>query len=262
MATAIALPVEERLAPPEFPEAELPSFAPLPKYEDLPETDGSIVENFQEHPQGLLLTDSIKPVLEKRFPDGLFCIGQDSGIYWRPIPDEPLEGCKSPDWFLILGVPQNRDGQFRRSYVLWEETVAPLIVVEFVSKSGKEERDRTPMKGKFWVYEQGIRIPYYAIFDGFRGKLDVFETVEARYQAMKPNERGHFAIKPLGLELGLWLGSYIGSEATWLRWYDENGVLLPCGHERADAERQRADAIQLELDRLREIMRARGIDPD
>jgi hypothetical protein len=57
------------------------------------------------------------------------------------------------------------NGQFRRSYVLWQEYLAPLIVLEFASGNGSEERDNTPMTGKFWVYEQAIRVPFYGIYE-------------------------------------------------------------------------------------------------
>jgi hypothetical protein len=58
----------------------------LPDHTQLPESDGTFVKNFQEHPQSILLTTSIWPVLEQLHPDGQFCIGQDSGIYWQPGP--------------------------------------------------------------------------------------------------------------------------------------------------------------------------------
>lgn len=61
----------------------------LPTHLDLPESDGTFVKNFQEHPQSVLLTDSIRPILEKKHPDRRFAIGQDSGIYWRLT--DPLE---------------------------------------------------------------------------------------------------------------------------------------------------------------------------
>jgi len=51
-------------------------------------------ENFQEHPQSLILTDSIGPVLQQRHPDGQYCIGQDCGIYWREA--EPPEKALKP----------------------------------------------------------------------------------------------------------------------------------------------------------------------
>jgi hypothetical protein len=49
----------------------------------LPDSDGTFVKNFQEHPQSLILTDSIGQILQQRHPDGQYAIGQDCGIYWR-----------------------------------------------------------------------------------------------------------------------------------------------------------------------------------
>jgi Uma2 family endonuclease len=64
------------------------------------------VKNFQEHPQSLLLTDSLGSVLQKLHPDEQYCIGQDFGIYWRET--EPLEkGAEAPDWMQQNGNLQN-----------------------------------------------------------------------------------------------------------------------------------------------------------
>ncbi|MFM7363826.1 MAG: Uma2 family endonuclease, partial [Cuspidothrix sp.] len=114
----------------------------LPDHTQLPESDGTFVKNWQEHPQSILLTESITPVLQKRHPDGQYCIGQDLGIYWR-ITDPPERGAEAPDWFYVPNVPLLLNGQFRRSYVLWQEYISPLIALEFVSGNGAEERDKT-----------------------------------------------------------------------------------------------------------------------
>src|SRR5438552_7966910 len=84
-----------------------------PDHTQLPETDGSIVQNFQEHPQAMLLTDAILPVLQRLHPDAQFAIGQDCGIYFRPTA-QPLEGCRAPDWFYVPDVPPLLDGEVRR----------------------------------------------------------------------------------------------------------------------------------------------------
>lgn len=62
----------------------------LPDHTELPESDGTFVfakraggKNFQEHPQSILLTDSITSVLQQLHPDGQYAIGQNCGIYWR-----------------------------------------------------------------------------------------------------------------------------------------------------------------------------------
>lgn len=143
----------------------------LPDHTQLPESDGTFVKNFQEHPQSLLLTSSIRPVLDRLHGDGQYCIGQDCGIYWR-LTDPPERDAEAPDWFYVPNVQPLLNGSVRRSYVMWKEIVAPLIAIEFVSGDGVEERDKTSpfasdesKAGKFWVYEQAIRIPFYAIYE-------------------------------------------------------------------------------------------------
>jgi Uma2 family endonuclease len=223
----------------------------LPDHTQLPESDGTFVKNFQEHPQSLLLTDSIQPVLEQHHPDGQYAIGQDSGIYWR-LTDPPERGAEAPDWFYVPNVPPTLDGKMRRSYVLWQEYVAPLIVLEFVSGSGAEERDRTPPSqgqvGKFWVYEQAIRVPYYGIYEVEKARVEVYHLVDTAYQRMTPNDRGHYPIAPLGVELGIWQGRYQNVELPWLRWWDAEGQLLLTGDERAEQEQRRADLEQRRAD--------------
>ena len=98
----------------------------LPDHTQLPDSDGIFVKNFQEHPQSLLLTSSIRPVLEAIHPDGQYCIGQDSGIYWR-LTDPPQKGAEAPDWFYVPNVPPLLKSVGRRSYVMWKEIMVPLI---------------------------------------------------------------------------------------------------------------------------------------
>jgi Uma2 family endonuclease len=255
----------------------------LPDHKQLPESDGTFVKNFQEHPQSIVLTSSIEPILQKLHPDGRYCIGQDSGIYWRMM-EPPEKGAEAPDWFYVPNVSPMLDGEYRRSYVLWKEFVAPLIAIEFVSGNGAEERDATPPSetekaGKFWVYEQAIRIPFYVIFDGFRDKLEAYHLLDGRYVKMQPNDRGHYAIAPMGVELGL----IVENRVSWLRWWDESGDLLLTGDERAIAEKQarlEAEAIadqqkaiadlatlaqqqaEQKAQRLAERLRSLGYDPE
>ncbi|MEO0826055.1 MAG: Uma2 family endonuclease [Cyanobacteria bacterium J06642_9] len=233
----------------------------LPDHTQLPESDGTFVKNFQEHPQSLLLTSSIRPVLDALHPDGQYCIGQDSGIYWRLI-DPPERGAEAPDWFYVPNVPPLLNGQMRRSYVLWKEIVAPLIAIEFVSGDGREERDTTSpfasedaKAGKFWVYEQAIRIPFYAIYEVEKAAVEVYELIANQYHKCNPNDRGHYPIPPMGVELGIWQGHYGNQTLPWLRWWDSDGNLLLSGEERAEQEKQRAGRLAA---KLREL----GIDPD
>ncbi|MEG3845570.1 Uma2 family endonuclease [Microcoleus sp. herbarium19] len=234
----------------------------FPDHTQLPESDGTFVKNFQEHPQSLILTDSIGPILQERHPDGQYAIGQDCGIYWRET-EPPEKGAEAPDWFYVPNVPPNLDGQIRRSYVLWREHIAPLIALEFASGNGDEERDITPLSrtdegvvtkpGKFWVYERVMRIPYYGIYEINSGRLDVYRLIDGYYQLLELNQRDHFHIALLGVELGLWQGNYQNQTMLWLRWWDEEGNLLLIGDERAELERVRGEQQRerAEQERLR-----------
>ncbi|HLO84502.1 MAG TPA: Uma2 family endonuclease [Nostocaceae cyanobacterium] len=226
----------------------------LPDHTQLPESDGTFVQNFQEHPQSILLTDSIEPILQKLHPDHQYCIGQDSGIYWR-MTEPPEKGAVAPDWFYVPNVPPSLNGQVRRSYVLWQEYVAPLIVIEFVSGNGAEERDKTPITGKFWVYEQAIRVPYYAIYEVKKASVEIYSLVNGNYEILPANERGHYPIKQMGVELGIWPGVYQNLELPWLRWWDHQGNLLLTGWERSSLIEARAERLAA---KLREL----NINPD
>ena len=231
----------------------------LPDHMQLPFQDDSIVENFDQPAQTQLMTDPIVPWLKRMHPDGWYAIGQDSGIYWR-LTNPPLEGCKAPDWFYVPDVPPLVNGERRRSYVLWQEIETPVVLLEFASRNGSEERDRTPWQGKFWVYERGIKSPYYGIFSLIDNSLEVFQLVGIRYKRMIPNENGRYPIVPLGLELGTWEGEYGGRpNRTWLRWFEPNGALLPTGHELAaaahliaESARQSAALAKQEADRSKQ----------
>ena len=231
-----------------------PSIHPflLPDHTQLPESDGTFVKNFQEHPQSILLTDSLEPLLQKKHPDGQYAIGQDSGIYWR-ITEPPEKGAEAPDWFYVPNVPPTLNGETRRSYVLWQEFIAPLIILEFVSGNGKEERDKTPWTGKFFIYEQVIRPAFYGIYEVKSARVEVYRFVANQFELLHPNDRGHYAIDALGVELGIWQGRYQNLELPWLRWWDAEGNLLLTGAERAEREYQRAESLLAQL-------RAAGIE--
>jgi Uma2 family endonuclease len=227
--------------------------SPFPDHTQLPDEDGIFVKNFQEHPQSIILTDSIGSVLEKIHPDGQYVIGQDCGIYWRET-NPPEKGAEAPDWFYVGNVPPTFNGQIRRSYVLRREYISPLIALEFASGDGSEERDRTPLfvneegetikPGKFWVYERIIHIAYYGIYEILTGKLEIYELIGGSYRKLQPNEQGRYLIEPLGVELGLWSGAYQNQSQLWLRWWDTSGNLLLTGSERAEtAEKAQRDAI-------------------
>lgn len=247
-----------------------------PSHLDLPETDGKPVENAFEQPQSALLTDVIRPVLDRLHPDDNYFVGADTGIYWHNIKPDPLAGCKSPDWYYVPNVPRMLDGEFRRSFVIWNEGAKPLIVIEYVSGNGDEERDQTRNTGKFWVYERGIGVTFYVIWDQPKNRLEVYELIRGHYQLRNPDVDGRVWIQDMDVSLGIWHGEYLGYTADWIRAWDRHGRLLPtaaesgdearrqAAHEkqRAEAEMQRAEAEKQRAERLAARLRELGVDPD
>lgn len=90
--------------------------------------------------------------------------------------------------------------------------------------------------------------------------------MNTRYRRLESNDRGHYPIDLMGVELGVWEGSYQNQTQQWLRWWDSEANLLLTGSERArlerlhaeqerqraEAERQRAEAERSRADRERE----------
>jgi len=140
---------------------------------------------------------------------------------------------------------------------MWRELMSPLIVLEFVSGDGSEERDRTPRKGKFWIYERIIRPAFYGIYEVKKAQVEVYHLIEDRFELAPQNNRGHYPIAQIGVELGIWQGVDQGVELPWLRWWEASGTLLPAAEERADQERQRRIEAELRVQaleaRLREL---------
>ncbi len=244
-----------------FPLDNSPVRSVLPNHLQLPSKDDIPVENSQEHPQSELLSAPIEPVLQKLFPGGRCFVGCDVGIYFH-YTDPPSKGCRAPDWFLVPEVPLLLGGQLRRSYVMWQEVEPPLVVIEYASGDGAVELDQTPQTGKFWIYERAIHAAYYAVFVWDTGTLQVHHLDNNRYRRMEPNDRGHYPLAPLGLELGVWKGTYNNITVPWLRWYDRNGGLLPPPQEEAQQLSDEKRLIAAKYERLVERLKSLGVNPD
>ncbi len=254
---------------------KLPTSVPPVTHLDLPDTDGLPVDNDFQFTQAMLLTTAIRPLMDEAYPKGDYFIGNDVGVYWK-WTDPPLDGCKSPDWYFVPGCRPDQPGVYRRSFVMWDEGVAPLIVIEFVSGDGSEEHDDTPGSGKYWVYRRGIRAFYYAIHDPVQKTLEVYQLDGVEYRKLSPNEDGLYRLPRFGFALGHWHGKVDQHTLTWLRFFSLDGTMIPSERERRELEEQRAEkekeraekekqrATEAEA-RLAEVLsklKSKGIDPD
>jgi hypothetical protein len=129
----------------------------------------------------------------------------------------------------------------RLSYVMWQERVAPLIVVELLSPGTKDEDlgQREQIEGetpaKWTVYERILKVPYYVVFDRATNELWQFELRRGRYRPARLKQ-GRLWVAEARVGLGLWDGSFDEVERSWLRWFDEKGDPIPNRGE--DAERR------------------------
>lgn len=52
---------------------------------------------------------------------------------------------------------------------------------------------------------------------GFMSKrVEVYQLVAANYERIAANERGHYAIATIDVELGIWSGHYRNLDLPWL----------------------------------------------
>jgi Uma2 family endonuclease len=185
---------------------------------------------------------------------------------------------KRPDWFLVVGVPRlypEGEGD-RNSYVMWQEKVSPAVIVEFLSpgteaddlgrfapKPSKPKLANSP-PDKFTVYEQILKVPHYVVFNKRDRSLRYFRLVGGEYQ-----EQAVAAVNPriwipeLDVGLAIWQGMFEGMPKSWLRWCDENGVLLLTDTEAALQKVRRAvlnlNEMGMEMIQIAQIM---GVSED
>lgn len=176
---------------------------------------------------------------------------------------------KAPDWLYVAAV--NPLESTRRSYTPHAEGDLPAIVMEFLSDIDGSEYSvkRSFPPGKWFFYEQILRVPIYIIFEPESGLLEFYQLQNDRYELVLPNPDGRHWIEAMTLFLGTWRGTKEGRSGYWLRWWNESGTMLPWAVEqidlerqRAEQERQRAEQEREQKERLMAYLRSQGIDPD
>jgi Uma2 family endonuclease len=240
-----------QIDPPRPPQETLPTMYDLPS-ED-PKEPGLPDEFHDFQPQ--LLRETFQP---PNYPPDQIFVGTDLNLYYDSR--HPL-WYKRPDWFTVLGVERSGLQQdLRLSYVIWQESVTPFLMVELLSPGteaedlGQSLREINQPPGKWEVYERILRVPYYVVFDRYTHHLRAFRLVGTQYEELSLDEPKLW-FNEVQLGLGVWKGTYQSAQGQWLRWYDGSGSWVPTLAERADQEHQRAEKL---ADKLREM----GIDPN
>jgi hypothetical protein len=266
--------------PPIKTPAKMPTTSPQIAWVRPPEDfvlDDTPVENTGQPLIAGALRESLE--LTERMPsNGL--IASNFGLCVKVEQDLTL---KAPDWLYIAQVSQ--PGIERKSYTPNLEGEVPSIVMEFLSETdgGEYSLRKFPPLGKWYFYEQILKIPNYIIFEPDSGLLEVYRLVDGKYVLEQPDPEGRHWFADLGLFLGTWRGLKEERNGYWLRWWDEAENLLPWAIEqveqekqraeqekqradeailKAEQEKQRADEAQLRAERLAEMLRSQGINPD
>ncbi|MBD1922313.1 Uma2 family endonuclease [Microcoleus sp. FACHB-831] len=172
--------------------------------------------------------------------------------------------CKAPDWMFVRPVQPWQSPEPRRSYTPHTEGTIPQVVMEFLSSTYGEEYsvEFEQRIGKWYFYEQVIKVPVYVIFQPKTGHLEVYALVDGRYQRRSPDSAGRYWIPGLDLFLGQWQGTHEGKTGCWLRWWNADGQMLLFSEERTEQERQRAEQERQRAERLAELVRQLGGNPD
>lgn len=218
----------------------------LPSAEELPDSDETPVDNeLQELIPGLLKSTLL--ILWAERMDWFF--GVDMGIYYHP--DElPIV----PDGFLSLGVERCYDEELRPSYVLWDENVVPILVLEVVSPNYRKEYTI-----KLDEYA-ALGVLYYVIYSSRRRRkprLEVHKLVKGRYELLEGNP---VWLPEIELGIGCERGNYGGVIREWLYWYDQDGKRYLTPEEQIKESQKRAQLAEERSQQLAAKLQSLGVD--
>ena len=238
----------------------LPSTAELPCSDDVP------VDNEEQNLLPNLLMFSLLRLWADRL-DWFF--GVDMAIYHTTGINVRVPVV--PECFLSLGVERRQRGKSRWSYATWEnDDIPPVFALEMVSHIPRGEYD-VDMD----TYAK-LGVLYYVIYNREFWQRDGHQPFEVykleagtyRLQIGEP-----FWMPEVGLGIGRHRGKVGGLNREILAWYDGQGnrYLSEAEQVRLRAEQARSRAEQAEalvqqnrlrMERLEELLRSQGIDPN
>jgi Uma2 family endonuclease len=222
----------------------LPGTVVDPRY---PDEDGRPMGDTDHHTNALhALRDGLQDFFRDRAD---VYIGTNLIFYWE---EGNPKARRDPDILAAKGVSGNHK---RRSFRLWEEKVLPCTLMEVISK----KTAKVDQGEKVALYER-LQIPEYFLFDP-EGKymdrpLRGYRLRKGKYVELTPAADGSLVSKELGLRLV--------PEGEYLRLIDlktGKALLTPLEKfelaQKAVRERQRAEALAAEVERLRALLHER-----
>jgi Uma2 family endonuclease len=237
----------QSLTPDTLPDLEL-----RPDVEHLAIEDETPVDNFLSAKLQRLLVEILYSSWASLGMTRPFVADADIGIF-SSVNQPPIV----PDVFVSLDVeaPQDFRQKKNRTYLVWEFGKSPDVVVEIVSN-----REGNGLGRKLTDYAR-LGVADYVVFDPLQQLGDellrVFGLHEGLYVPLAEPW-----LEQVGLGLTLWEGTFEGLAATWLRWCDRKGNLLPTGAEQAAQERLRAEQAEAKAAKLAARLRELGVDPN
>lgn len=235
--------------------------------------DDTPVDNLPSEKQQRLLTESLYSSWSGPGENRPFLAAANVGVFSQTRTPAIV-----PDMFLSLDVTVAQEWwrKEHRSYFIWEFGKPPDLVLEIVSNTEGGE-DAEKRRKYAWM-----RVLFYVIYDPqlqiMKEVLTVYRLPGLQYERQ---ETAQFPSLKLGLTL--WEGEFEGRVDQWLRWTDEQGVVIPTGkeraeqerqraeqehqradqeHQRAEQERQRAELEHQRAERFAALLRQAGIDPE
>jgi len=243
---SLGLPTDKDL-PSDDGDDDFSALYSMPRGADLPYDDGEPMESPWHRDQMILLIDSIRGHWHDR--DDFF-VGGNMFLYFSSVQafDRDFRG---PDFFVVKHVDRKRP---RVSWVAWEEYGRlPDVIVELISPT-TAKIDRVEKKK---LYGETFRTAEYFCYDPATDQLEGWRFEGSKgYVPIPVEPDGRMLSQQLDLCLGHWDGTYLDSEARYLRFFTCNGVVVPTFQEAEAAARTAVEAenasLKAQLDALRQ----------
>ncbi|MEM9694024.1 MAG: Uma2 family endonuclease [Myxococcota bacterium] len=221
--------------------------------------DDEPVDSIFSEKQMRLLTESLYSSWPGPGAGRTFLAAANVGVF--PTPANPA---LVPDVMVVVDTTHllPRTEKRNKTYLVWEHGKPPDVVVEIVSnKKGGELSTR--LRG----YER-MRVPYYVVFDpdAYLSE-DVLMCFQMRGAELVKMDAAYFETVKLGLKV--WSGTYEDYAATYVRWTNHAGALIPTGkenledaHQKAEDAHQKAEDAEKRAAALAAKLRELGVDPN